>query len=343
MGSIYAQLQDTARDKLLPLDVMYETTYRCNLRCEHCYNAPSETLKEMTTAEACRALEQIAAAGGFILTFTGGEPLARPDFFEIAAAAKSYGFALALISNGTLIGDAAADALAALRFTDVSVTLYSMNPGIHDAITRAPGSQQRSAAALERLRARGIKTTMRSVIMKKNVEGYRELVDFAEARGIRYILDPGVSPRSDGDPAPLACGIGDRDLAGVYADELIKYPIDDMPRQGVMRADCDAARSICHIDPYGNIHPCIQLPIKLGNVLEQSFEEIWFHGETGKKLRDAGNAITAECQGCGLAGYCLRCSGMAFLEGRGFTGRSPSACRTAAILRDIVEKKSGQC
>jgi len=255
MGRIYAQLQDKARDGLIPLDVMYEITYRCNLRCEHCYNAPSKALKEMTTAEACHALEQIAAAGGFILTFTGGEPLTRPDFFEIAAAAKSFGFALALISNGTLIDDAAADALAALRFMDVSITLYSLKPEIHDAITRTPGSQQRSLAAIERLRARGLKTTMRSVIMKKNLSGYKELVAFAEQRGIRYILDPSVSPRADGDPAPLACGVDDPDLAAVYADEAVKYPIDDMPRQGEMRAECDAARSICHIDPTATFTP----------------------------------------------------------------------------------------
>lgn len=343
MGKIYGQLQDRAREKLIPFDVMYEVTYGCNLKCLHCYNVPDPTRKEMSAEEAVEVLGQLAEAGAFMLTFTGGEALSRPDFFDIAAAAKKLGFAMCLISNGSLITEEAADRLAELKFTDVSVTMYSRNPEKHDAVTRRPGSCENSMEGMKRLIKRGVKTTLRSVIMKPNREEYMELIKFAEENGVRYLVDPHLSPRQDGSADNQAAQVAEPDMEKVYSEEKMNFSLDSFPRDGFPNPDCDAGRSVCAIDPYGNLLPCIQLPMVLGNLMEKPFKEIWHDSEKVKELRNVSRAIMEdECLSCGYGNYCLRCTGLAYLEGHGLLGKSDSACASARIIKKITTAgKSG--
>ncbi|MFH1538807.1 MAG: radical SAM protein [bacterium] len=342
MLETYAQVQDCAREERIPFDVMVELTYGCNLRCAHCYNAPDGSQREISAEEFAGILGQIAAAGGFMLTFTGGEALTRPDFFEIAARAKRLGYAMSLISNGTLITDDVADRLAALHFADVSVTLYSTDPETHDSITRTPGSQRATVGAIERLRSRGIKVSMRSVIMRKNFQGYEALIRFAEERGIRYLIDPNVSVRQDGDRSPLKYQLDAESMVPIYADRRINFSLEGFPREDSPQPDCDAGRSICSVDPYGNLYPCIQLPIKFGNMLEEPFDRIWNESEEARRLRGINRRQMAECLGCKLSGYCMRCTGVAYLEGHGLVGRSDSACATAKIMAGLVENEGAE-
>lgn len=338
MGKIYGELQARAREKLIPFDVMYEVTYGCNLKCIHCYNVPDLERKEMSTKEALGALEQLAAAGAFMLTFTGGEALSRPDFFQIAAGAKKLGFAMSLISNGSLITDETADQLAALKFTDVSVTMYSRNPEKHDAVTRLPGSCENSMAGMKRLIERGVKTTLRSVIMKPNRDEYMKLISFAEENGIRYLVDPHLSPRQDGSRDNMQAQVETPAMTEVYREEKMNFSLDSFPRNGVPDPDCDAGRSVCAMDPYGNLLPCIQMPIILGNLLEQPFHEIWHNSKAIIELRNISRGIMKECLSCVDGNYCLRCTGLAYLEGHGLLGRSDSACASAKIIRSLFEE-----
>src|SRR5690348_14825719 len=89
-----------------PLFCQWEITCRCNLRCVMCYtdcfNTPEKIRTELSTAEIFRIMDELREAGGTEICFTGGEPLARPDFFEIYERAILSGFLVTVFSNGTL-------------------------------------------------------------------------------------------------------------------------------------------------------------------------------------------------------------------------------------------------
>src|SRR5881397_4385741 len=93
--------------RAVPMSALFELTFVCNHACSFCYNCPTGQ-KEMTTAEVFDSLRKLAEFNILYLTLTGGEPLVRRDFFEIAEAARSLGFALRIYTNGFLIDEAMA-------------------------------------------------------------------------------------------------------------------------------------------------------------------------------------------------------------------------------------------
>ena len=127
----------------IPLHVLLELTPACNLRCIHCYCAPGGQ-RPLNGEEVEGLLEQLAAAGTLHLSLTGGEAMMRPDFFDILRSARRLHFALNVLTNGTLIGPAEADALAAVGPWEVGISIYGPTAVIHDRVTRVPGSFERT-------------------------------------------------------------------------------------------------------------------------------------------------------------------------------------------------------
>ncbi len=134
----------------VPLSAHLDITYRCNERCEHCY-LDHEDHGEMTTAEIKDLLRQLADAGVFFLTLSGGEALMRRDCFEIIEYARSLMFNVKLKTNAVLIREKEAERLRALGVEQVQISVYSHRPEVHDAITKIPGSLKRTLAAIRLL------------------------------------------------------------------------------------------------------------------------------------------------------------------------------------------------
>ena len=87
--------------------VIWNLIRRCNLTCKHCYSISTDKdfAGELDTGEVFRVMDDLKAFRVPVLILSGGEPLLRPDIFEIAARAKAMGFYVGLSSNGTLIDE----------------------------------------------------------------------------------------------------------------------------------------------------------------------------------------------------------------------------------------------
>ena len=105
--SLMQEMSQRALDLGVPMSVHFDITYRCNERCVHCY-LDHDDHGEMTTAEIKRVLDELADAGTFFLTFSGGEVLMRRDFFELLEYARSLMFAVRIKTNAVMIGEAEA-------------------------------------------------------------------------------------------------------------------------------------------------------------------------------------------------------------------------------------------
>jgi len=122
--------------------VFWETTKACNLSCRHCRAVPRRALgpTELNTRRALTLIDQIAEVAKPVLVLSGGEPLFRPDIFDIAAYGVETGFRMALATNGTLVTERVAAKIADTGFARVAISLDGAQAMTHDAFRNLPGS-----------------------------------------------------------------------------------------------------------------------------------------------------------------------------------------------------------
>ena len=160
--------------------VFWETTAGCNLECVHCrrLDVAHELMRnDLSTEEGRRLIDQIAEVGRPVLVFSGGEPLLRPDLFELAERAKNRGLLTALATNGTLIDEPLARRIAAAGFDRVSVSLDGADAATHDRFRGLDGSFDLAIRALNLLRGLDVSTQINCTIARHDMDQIEEALE----------------------------------------------------------------------------------------------------------------------------------------------------------------------
>src|SRR3990170_7055178 len=165
--------------------VVWNITRRCNLFCLHCYmdSHDREYPGELSTDEGRRLLDGLAAFGVPTVIFSGGEPLERPDLFELAAHARDRGLRCVLSTNGTLITHEAAGRIRDAGFAYVGISLDGIGP-THDKMRGKLGAYDESLAGLRRCRDLGVRVGLRFTVHRKNVDQLPAIFDLLETEDI---------------------------------------------------------------------------------------------------------------------------------------------------------------
>jgi AdoMet-dependent heme synthase len=321
MTGLAAGIAEKALRLGIPLSVQLDLTYRCNERCIHCY-LDHHDHGEMSTAEIKNLLDQMADAGVFYLTISGGEMLMRRDFFAILEHARTRTFCIKLKTNGVMIGKKEAERLRRVGVESVQISIYSHRPEVHDAITKVPGSLLRSIGAIRLLREQGIHVIMANVLMVHNVRDYVGVNALAAELGAHAIIDPTVTPRMDGDRSILNLNVNEAALREVFQNEALVGKVEAVcsPPQGpgeeaLNSPPCSAGHTACYVSPYGDVYPCVQFPLASGNVRRTKFVDIWRHSPQLNEVRSVRLRDMPACSQCVHGETCTRCPGLAFLEG----------------------------
>jgi len=324
----------------VPFQAHLDLTYRCNERCEHCY-LEHDDKGEMTFDEVCGLFDQLADAGVFFLTLSGGEPLLRRDFFEIVARARALLFNVKLKTNAVLIRAQEAQRLRAIGVEQVNVSVYSHRAEVHDAITKLPGSFRRTLDGIRALRATGMKVTVANVMMRSNLADNRAVAAMARELGASYIADPTITPMMNGERGVLSLRIPGESLPALFQDpELVGDPVEFCaPPAPVSDGDlnglpCSAGHTSCYISPYGDVFPCVQFPLPSGNVRRQRFLDIWKNSPQFAEVRSIHTRDLPVCSGCSHVATCTRCPGQAWMEGN-MRGPSTSDCEKSYFRTGI--------
>src|SRR2546428_8513874 len=203
MPGTLQEIMERNWSRAVPMSALFELTFVCNHACSFCYNCPTGQ-KEMSTAEVIDALKKLADFNILYLTLTGGEPLVRRDFFEIARVARELGFALRIYTNGFLIDEPMAKRIKEIANPiEMEISIHGARPETHEKLTCVPGSLQRVLNAAKHLHARGVKVTLKCPITRDNQEEVLDMHRLAEDLGVTIIFDPVITPRDDGDKDPL--------------------------------------------------------------------------------------------------------------------------------------------
>ena len=290
--------------------VIWNLIRRCNLNCRHCYSISADVdfPGELSTDQVFAVMDDLRGFGVPALILSGGEPLLRPDIFEVSARAKAMGFYVGLSSNGTAMDAAMADRIAGIGYDYVGISLDGLE-ATHDRFRRQRGAFAASLAGVRHCRDRGLKVGLRFTITRDNAAELPALLDLAEAERVHkfylsHLNYAGRGNRNRGDDAEHAMtraamdllfdrcwdqarhGVerevttGNNDADGVY---LLHWARRRMPERAErLRAQLlrwggnSSGVNVANIDNLGNVHPdTMWWHHSLGNVKDRPFSEIW--------------------------------------------------------------------
>ena len=315
-------------EKFVPLVVSWNLTRKCNMKCAHCYiNANSKELaNELTTEESKKLIDQISVVSRPLLILSGGEPLLRQDVFELIRYGTEKGLRMGLGSNGSLIDAKVARELKEAGVKTVSISLDSSIPRQHDEFRGVVGSWEKAVSAVRALRENDVLVQVNTTLTKQNYNQIDDIMSLVEKIGVEnyhlfFLVPTGRGARMvDISPAMYESMITNTfaktsnhrlNVRPSCAPQFMRIAKDmgiDM-RQWIR--GCIAGLYYCRVYPNGDITPCPYLPVKLGNVRENSFEEIWFRSSVFKALRDP-NALKGKCGICDYRNLCGGCRARAY-------------------------------
>jgi MoaA/NifB/PqqE/SkfB family radical SAM enzyme len=169
---------------------VWEVTGACNLRCIHCHATSGQAAQdELTTDEGKKLIDALAAESEFrTLIYTGGEPLVRPDIFELLRHSQKAGLANIIATNGTLIDEDMAFKLKDHGVVCNAISFDAANPSVHDMVRNKPGSFDLAMRAVEATKKAGILLQINTTAMEYNMPYLPDLIDFADQSGAGIML-----------------------------------------------------------------------------------------------------------------------------------------------------------
>ncbi|MCX8037855.1 MAG: radical SAM protein [Candidatus Sumerlaeia bacterium] len=327
-----------------PRVVFWETTVACNLECTHCRRlevARELSRRDLTTNEARALIDQLATCGPPLLILSGGEPLMRPDIFEIAAHARQKGIPCALATNGTLLDPATAAKIASAGIRRLSVSLDGADAETHDRFRGIAGAFERALAGIAHAQAAGLPVQINMTLARHNADQLEALFALAERIGAVALHVFAL--------VPVGCGV---EIAGhemLAPDEIERvltrfYELSKTSRLET-RATCApqysriarqksaqerqvsgdtggrggpepgrgclAGSSVCFISHEGKVFPCGYLPVEAGDVRRELFADIWQKSPVFERLRRP-ELLTGKCGVCEFVHVCMGCRARAY-------------------------------
>ena len=302
--------------------VSWMTTNKCNLTCKHCYQdaCPDACANELTTDEARTLIDQIAAAGFKIMIFSGGEPLMRPDIYDLVAYAASKGLRPVFGTNGTLITPEVAGRLKECGACAMGISLDSLDRAKHDSFRGLEGAWDATVAGMRACREVGLPFQIHTTVLDWNEHEVCDITDFAVEHGaiahyIFFLIPVGRGKYITDTSLKVAAN--ERLLRQIMAKQA-EVSIDVKPtcapqftrvaeQLGVktrFERGCLAGLTYCIVSPEGVVRPCAYMTEEAGNVREQPFDEIWKTRPVVERLR------TREYGGsCGTCDFRAGCGG----------------------------------
>lgn len=321
--------------------VIWNYTRRCNLSCMHCYadSHDRDYPGELTTEEGRSLLDDLAAFGAPTVIFSGGEPLTRPDLFELAAYARSLGLRCVLSTNGTLITSSEARLIKENGFSYVGISLDGIGER-HDQVRGKAGAYAEALAGLRRCREEGIRVGLRVTIHRKNVDQLPALFDLLEEEDIprcciyhlayagrgdrirRYDLEPSETRKAidyvfartrdfhqRGLDKEILTVDNHTDNAYLYLALKRDEPerAEEVYRLLSWNGGNQSGVAVSSVSPQGQVHAdAFSWDYSFGDVRQRRFGDIWADTNEPRMalLKDRKRALKGRCGSCRYLDIC---------------------------------------
>ncbi|MDF1513828.1 MAG: radical SAM protein [Anaerolineae bacterium] len=330
--------------------VAWESTVACNLACVHC-RASAQTapeVDELTTEQVFTLIDQLVVLGRPIFIISGGEPLMRPDLYEIAAYGTKQGLRVAVSPNGTLITPHVVEQLKKAGVRRISVSIDGSTDQRHDMVRGTSGAFRAAMDGLIACRQNGLDFQLNTTVMRQTRDDLSAIRDLAVRIGAvawhvfmlvptgRGKIDDEVTPQeyedilqeiyemSQSSPVPIRVTCGPHFMRIVAQNKrvdqkqpnLVKTRQNGRPGLHPGHLDsttkgCLAGDGYCFISYRGDVMPCGYFPVVAGNILEQPLSEIYAQSILFQALRDVDH-FDGKCGFCEFRRLCGGCRARAY-------------------------------
>jgi len=361
-----------------PLIVSYAVTKACNLRCLHCHVSAQEAMPdELNINEAMRTIDEMKALGTEALIFSGGEPLLRKEFVTtLAQHCDDRGIITAMLSNGLLMTHKVALELRDAGIKAVGIPIDSVYPEKHDYLRNVPGSFKRGVAAIKACLDMDLEVIVTTMALKDTCDEIPKRIEFLDSLGVDEVAVYDLVPVGRGhDVMDQAMTMKQRinlirylqakqeesEMVFTMSGGLPLYPEiamemhkahDSKPKDLLIKefwihnaVGCHAGIFYFSLRPNGDVYPCTFLPIKVGNIREQSLIDIWYNSKTLNTLRQR-SVLKGKCGTCEYRETCGGCRGRAYACTGDFLETDPVCLRDLMIEEKVSPldvKRFGWC
>jgi MoaA/NifB/PqqE/SkfB family radical SAM enzyme len=206
-----------------PFLVVWDFTHKCNLRCKHCYsNSGEPEAYELTTEQALAVVDQLADAHVTALAFSGGEPLTRKDFFQVAKHASDRGLYVSLASNGTLLTKENVAKIKEAQVNYIDISIDGATAKTHDDFRGVPGALDKAVAGLKNCVDADICACIATTVGKNNMTELPAIIDLAEQLQIERFTYFNFIPAGRGK------NHADQDLSPQEREDVMRYLLNRM-------------------------------------------------------------------------------------------------------------------
>ena len=307
--------------------------------------------RSMTTEEVKNVLDQAAAMGVLGVTFSGGELLLRKDLYELLRYAREKDLIINLFSNVVLLTSEIVSQWKAVNVNTVQVSLYSMDPTIHEAVTGVKGSYERTRKGIELLVENGINVIISCPVMKLNRSSFRDVLAYADSLHIKAGGDYQLIGQGDLNTSNLSQRMSFREAEEFLKDmvsnneeyrESLKSKVqnyDFEERTVEDKLACGAGIDTINIAANGDIIPCPGwYGLVLGNITTDLLEEVWTKSDKLNELREIRLSQFPKCAKCDARPFCYMCLLRNFNENNGDMFKIPAnTCQIARLRKRLFE------
>lgn len=332
---------------------MFELTYRCSEKCIHCYN-PGATrndqevshrgdLQELTLEDYKRIINEMYDLGLVKVCLTGGDPFSKEFIWDLIDYLYQKEIAFDIFTNGQrLTRDV--QRLADYYPRLVGVSIYSGIAEDHDAITRIPGSWNRSMQVVKELSALAVPMNLKCCVMQPNLHSYYMVADLAKQYGAQPQYEINITESNDGDVCAKQLRLTEEQLQVVLRDNnLVMYVGKEVKNYGGYKRDlthssCGAGRTNFCLSPDGILKGCPAFTLEYGKVMSSCILEILYSSKTLSSWRKAVIGDYTECGKYDYCDYCNLCAGVNYSEHGDFRKPAETNCYMAKCRYNLAQK-----
>ena len=324
--------------KNVPFYLIWDVTYKCPFDCVHCYFKGRSKRGEMGVEKCIEILSILKELGVYKIDFTGGEVFNKRDVQRLLIESRKLGFYVSVLSNGFLLKPQDIDLLKDYDIL-VKVTPYGCDEETCRSITQYTGKGNIHKAVMEnlsKLYENGNRFLINVTFLKENFHHSREFLNLFEHFGQEPLFSMELYSGVRGGKYPLR--------HQVVKEEIEKYKdiLSILKGRETFEPICRGGRNLFAIRPNGDVHPCYRLPVKIANITDTNFKEVWKNHKVLKKIRALKKEDFNKCLNCELNLSCNFCIAKNLEETGSYKEPSHLACAGASIHKILTQDKKSQ-